>query len=98
MLSGWAAPVALGEVEEARRKLKNGMVLTLIFVKLGFVLILGLLVGWKLSWKDETTSAVQVLGKQTRYAALQNTTYRIERSKDHNSISGVCRGDGCLQG
>jgi hypothetical protein len=34
MLSGWAAPAALVEFDEARRKLKNGMVLTLIFIKL----------------------------------------------------------------
>jgi len=37
-------------------------------------------------------------GAQTGNAVLQNTPDREERSKDHNSISGVCRRNGCLQG
>jgi hypothetical protein len=42
-------------------------------------------------------SGVQVLGKQTRQTALQYAAHRVKRSENDDSISGVCRGDGCLQ-
>jgi hypothetical protein len=68
MLSGCAALAALEDVEEARRKLKNGMVLTLIFVSLSFGLgRRGVLKRQQYAfWR----SGVQVLGKQTRQTAL----------------------------
>ena len=39
-----------------------------------------------------------MLGKQPGDAILQNAAHGVERSKDNDSISGVCGIDGRLQG
>ncbi len=38
-----------------------------------------------------------MLGLQTGRSLLENTAHRIERAKDHDSISGLCRIDCGLQ-
>ena len=39
-----------------------------------------------------------MFGGQTGHATLQNAAHGIEGTEDHDSISGVGRGDGCAQG
>jgi hypothetical protein len=38
-----------------------------------------------------------MFGLKARHALLQNATHGEERSKDDNSISGVCRSHGSVQ-